>query len=77
VGRTNLTIQLDTETVRRARIVAAKRGTSISQLVGRELEDLVQADARYEAAMLRAEELMRGAIDRGGVSWTREELHER
>ena len=30
MAKTNLTIQLDEEVIRRARIVAAKRGTSVS-----------------------------------------------
>lgn len=37
-GNTNLTLQLDEDVIRRARIVAAKRGTSVSALVARELD---------------------------------------
>jgi hypothetical protein len=58
VARRNLTLQLDQETVRQAKIVAAKRGTSISGLVARELELLVARDARYEEARRRALELL-------------------
>jgi hypothetical protein len=54
-----------------------KRGTSVSGLVARELEGLVEQDARYEEARGRAEELMRGAAPRGGRSWRRDELHDR
>ena len=75
--KTNLTLQLDEEVIRRARIVAAKRGTSVSALVARELVGLVEQDARYEEARARAEELMRGAASRGGRSWRRDELHDR
>jgi hypothetical protein len=77
VSKQNLTIQLDAEVIRRARIVAAKRGTSVSALVARELDELVAADARYEAASQRAIELMAGATAHGGRSWERNELHER
>jgi hypothetical protein len=35
--RANLTLQLDTEVIRRARIVAAKRGTSVSALAAMQL----------------------------------------
>jgi hypothetical protein len=77
VSKQNLTIQLDAEVIRRARIVAAKRGTSVSALAARELDRLVEADARYEEARDRARELMAGAIARGGRSWERDELHER
>jgi hypothetical protein len=77
VNKRNLTIQLDAEVIRGARIVAAKRGTSVSALVARELDRLVEADARYEEAWHRAVELMAGATARGGRSWERTELHER
>jgi Family of unknown function (DUF6364) len=77
VGKANLTIQLDEDVIRRARIVAAKRGTSVSALVARELDGLVEQDARYEEARGRAEELMRAATLRGGRSWRRDEVHDR
>lgn len=77
MAKANLTLQLDVDVIRRARIMAAKRGTSVSALVARELDGLVEQDARYEEAWRRAEELMRGATPRGGRSWRREELHDR
>ncbi|OGN85653.1 MAG: hypothetical protein A2X23_12830 [Chloroflexi bacterium GWC2_73_18] len=77
MAKTNLTVQLDEEVIRRARVVAAKRGTSVSALVARELETLVEQEARYEEARRRAEELMARAPSRGGRSWRREELHDR
>ena len=77
MAKTNLTLQLDEDVIRRARIVAAKRGTSVSALVARELDGLVEQDARHEEAWRRAGELMRGAGPRGGRSWRRDELHDR
>jgi hypothetical protein len=77
MAKTNLTLQLDEDVVRRARIMAAKRGTSVSALVALELAGLVEQDARYEEARGRAEEIMRRAAPRGGRSWRREELHDR
>ena len=75
--KTNLTIQLDHEVVRRARVVAAKQGTSVSALVARELSEMVEREERYEDAHARAEELMRTAEPRGGRSWRRDEIHDR
>ena len=51
--KTNLTVQLDQEVIRRARILAAKRGTSISALVAREITGLVEQDERYDGALKR------------------------
>lgn len=77
MAKANLTLQLDEDVIRRARVVAAKRGTSVSALVARELADLVADDARYEEARARAERLMRAASPRGGRSWRREDLYDR
>ena len=77
MAKTNLTLQLDESVIRRARIVAAKRGTSVSAMVATELNGLVEQDERYEEASHRAKELMAGASRRGGRSWRRDELHER
>ena len=77
MARTNLTIQLDADVIRRARILAAKRGTSISAMVASELDALVANDMRYEAARERARSILEAAVDRGGRTWRRDELHDR
>jgi len=56
--------------------VAAERGTSVSGLVARELEQLVARNARYEEAMRRAIELMGDSEPRGGRTWRRDDLYE-
>ena len=76
MARRNLTLQLDEDTIRQAKILAARRGTSISGLVARELELLVARDARYEQARRRAVELMAEAAGRGGRGWRRDDLYE-
>ncbi len=75
MAKTNLTIQLDREIIRRARVVAAKRGTSVSALVARELDDLVQREERYEDARERAIQLMAAARSHGGRTWTRDDIY--
>jgi hypothetical protein len=77
MARTNLTIQLDAEVIRRARIVAAKRGTSVSALAAQRLMDLVDEDERFEQSRVRAEAILRKAVPRGGRTWSRDELHDR
>jgi predicted transcriptional regulator len=76
VSKRNLTLQLDDDVIRRARVVAAKRGTSVSALVASELADLADREDRYEAAQHRAAELMERAGRRGGRGWTRDEIYE-
>ncbi len=77
MGKQNVTVQLDEEMVVRAKVLAARRGTSVSQLVARQIEGLVEADARYEAAWERARKAMREAGTRGGRTWRREDLYDR
>ena len=73
--KTNLTLQLDAEVIRRARIVAAKRGTSVSALVARELDQIAAQDERYEDSRRRAAELMASAKAHGGRNWTRDDIY--
>ena len=77
MAKANLTIQLDAEVIRRARIVAAKRGMSVSAIVALDLTELADRDALYEEGRARAEELLAQAIPRGGRTWRREDLHQR
>lgn len=50
MAKRNLTIQLEDEIIRRVKVPAAMRDTSVSSLIAQELERLVEADERYEAA---------------------------
>jgi len=80
MGARNLTIRLDDEVIQKARIVAARRGTSISKLVASTIEDLVSEDDDYHRAMSSALAAMEEgfAMGSGGrITWRRDELHER
>lgn len=77
MAKRNLTVQLDDDVIGQAKVVAAKRGTSVSALVAAELERLVADDRRYEEAWQRARRALAGATARGGRRWQRDELHER
>lgn len=77
--RQNLTVQLDADTIRKARVLAAKRSTSVSRLVASEIDRLVREDDAYESARREAlPELERG-YDLGseGRLARRDELYER
>ena len=77
MSKRNLTIQLDDDVIHRAKVTAAKRGTSVSGLVAQELERLADADERYEDAQRRAERALSRTTRRGGRHWNRDDLHER
>jgi len=75
----NLTIQLDADTIKKARVLAAKRSTSVSRLIASEIDRLVREDDDYERARTESlVELERG-YDLGGKgrSVKRDDLHDR
>lgn len=74
----NLTIQLDEDVVKAARILAARRETSISRLVTTEIERLVEGDSRYHsAAAMARSHLDTGFHLGGGPLPHRSELYDR
>ena len=74
----NLTIQLDDVTIDKARLLAARRATSVSGLIRDEIARLVAEDDRYHAAKAAAlRQLDRGFHLGGGLPPDRESLHER
>jgi hypothetical protein len=78
MAKRNLTVQLDEDVIRRVRVVAAKRGTSLSRLVAQQLEELADADERYEESWRIARETMENAAAHGGPrTWNRDDLYDR
>ena len=74
----NLTIKIDDEElIRRAKMLAAEKGTSLSALVRDYLEQLVHGGDEYERARRRAMRWMRKGLPLGGKPLTREEAHDR
>jgi len=76
----NITLSLPEEDLREARILAARRGTSVSQLLARMLSDLVEQESGYAGARERSISRMREGADfgtGGRVDWDRDSLHER
>ena len=76
--KTNITLKLDTDLVRAARILAAEQGTSISSLLAARLEEIVSERKGYARARRRALARLREGFD---LRWTpprsRDEVHER
>jgi hypothetical protein len=76
--KSNITLKIDTDLLREARIMAAEADTSISALLAGQLEQLVRTRRNYSAARRTALALMRQAKSRGWVRpASRDELHER
>jgi hypothetical protein len=77
-GKQNLTISLDRQTIQKAKIVAARRSTSISGLLARQIEILIGEEEAYERAERQAMTLLDQGFHLGGaIRVSRDELHER
>ena len=74
----NITVSLDDETYRRARMIAAQRDTSVSALVKRFLLDLASGETEFEK-LRRLEQEARERITNfnGSDRLTRGQLHDR
>jgi hypothetical protein len=77
-GKQNVTISLDRKNIQRAKILAARRSTSISGLLAHQIEILVGEEEAYERAERQAMTLLDEGFHLGGmVRVGRDELHER
>ncbi|MGP0102520.1 MAG: DUF6364 family protein [Solirubrobacteraceae bacterium] len=76
---TNLTLTIDDELLKRARIRALEQDTSVNALVREYLEQLAarRPDRDGMNAFLAMTESIHAGSGPGGRSWTRDELYER
>jgi len=76
--KTNVTLKIDADLLREARILAAEENTSISAIVATNLEEAVRKRKGYEEAKASALAMLRTGFD---LKWTpprsRDELYER
>ncbi|MEZ5577127.1 MAG: hypothetical protein R3F44_16460 [Candidatus Competibacteraceae bacterium] len=74
----NLTISVNDEVLKRARIRALEENSSVNTVLGQYLEEYARIDEvrrrRWEALLALAEQCQCG---REGKIWNRDELHER
>jgi len=74
----NITLSIDDEILREARVLAAQEGLSVSALLRRELVNLVESQRGYAKAKESAlRRLARGQSLGVGTLPSREELHDR
>ena len=76
--KATITLKLDTDVLREARVLAAEEGLSVSALLAAKLAEIVRQRKGYERSRRRAVTRLRKGFDLG---WTaprsRDELHER
>ena len=74
----NVTISLSPELIQKAKILAAQRSTSISGLLGEQIEVLIGSEEAYERSQRAALALLEKGFHLGGMpAASRDALHER
>jgi len=72
----NITLSIEKGLIKKGRILAAQRDSSISKMVGELPKEIVDSESRYEAAKKRAVQHLKQGFSLGGkVSWKREDLY--
>jgi hypothetical protein len=78
MAKTNITLKIDTELLKKIKVLAAQQDTSISALLITLLEEKLRKDLDYEQAKQRALARLEKGYDLGFQPvHSRDELHER
>jgi hypothetical protein len=75
--RQNITLAIEQDLLRKARVLAAERGTSVSRLLADELARIVGDAARYDQARSEAMADLDRGLRLGGRPASRDTLHDR
>ena len=74
----NITLSIERELLKKAKLVAARKETSVTKLVAEQLAKVVSEDEGCDAAKKRALTILKKGFHLGGrIIAKREELHER
>jgi hypothetical protein len=76
----NVTLAIPKSTLRKAKLLAVQRQTSLSGLMTQLLNDLVSREDQYAAARERNLALLEQGLDlgtHGNITWRREDLYDR
>ena len=74
----NITLSLDKDLIQKAKVISAKRRSSISNMLSQELQRIIESAESYEVSKKKAICNLRTGYHLGGIiTASREELHER
>ena len=74
----NVTLSIDENTLTKARMYAARNGTTLNSMIREFLEELIDERGRKQTAQDRINQILsKLKMTRKGTTWTREELNER
>ena len=75
--RRNITLSIDEELLREAKVLAASKDTSVTGLLTDLLENHVRENTAYDQAMTRALERLERGFELNFTPGSRDDLHER
>jgi hypothetical protein len=76
----NITLAIPKDVLRKAKILAVQKNTSLSGLLTQTLVEMVSREEGYDQARQRNLAMLKKGFDlgtQGNITWKREELHER
>jgi hypothetical protein len=76
----NVTLAIPKDILRKAKILAVQKNTSLSGLLTQTLVEIVSREEGYEQARQRNLAMLKSGFDlgtQGNITWKREDLHER
>ncbi len=75
---TNVTLSVDQEVLKQARILALQQGTSVNAVIRDFLKNYIASNQRYQQVTERIlEQAECSQFESNGRKWTRDELYER
>lgn len=75
--KTNITLKLESDLIREARVLAAEEDTSISAMLAARLEQIVRERKSYQRARGRALARLREGMNLRWMPGSRDEIHDR
>jgi hypothetical protein len=77
-AKQNITVAIEPALLKKARAIAARRGSSVSALLADELRELIGEDRAYEAARHSAKAMLKSGLHlQGARMHDRNEAHDR
>ena len=74
----NITLSIDKDLIKKGKIIAAQKDTSVSKMLSEQLRQLVEDNKQYETAKRSALQTLKKGYHLGGkVTWKREDLYDR
>ena len=74
----NITLSVDKDLIKKGKVIAAKKDTSVSKMLSEQLKQLVEDNEQYETAKRSALQILKKGYRLGGkITWKREDLYDR